>query len=61
MPISSTTWSCRKCRKRFRSFRDAENCEIGHIASEVTADFRKALGAICNSEPKNKSPKEPFK
>jgi hypothetical protein len=61
MPIQSTSWSCRKCRKRFRSFRDAEDCEIGHIASEVITDFREALSAIFNSEPKNKSPKEPFK
>jgi len=57
MPSKTVTWHCNKCRSRHRSYREAENCEIGHIASDVIAEFRENLGI----EPKNISPKERFK
>ena len=40
-------YQCDKCRKGFPSYREAENCEIDHIAkgaaAEALADFRAAF------------------
>lgn len=56
MPRQHTRWTCNKCRRGFPSFREAENCEIGHIAKDVCDEFKAGLARI--AEPKNISPKE---
>ena len=61
MPSRTVTWRCNKCRKRFYDYREAESCEIGHIASEVISDFSGELARILNIEPKTISPKERMK
>ena len=48
MVRSTTSYICEKCRKRFRSHREAEDCEIGHIAKDVIAEFKSDLAAILN-------------
>lgn len=46
MPHKHTRWSCNRCRKRFATFREAETCEIGHIADTTLQDFKAALESI---------------
>jgi len=57
MVYVSRSYRCDKCRKSFRSYREAEDCELDHavkgIANSVIDDFRKALENIVNQ------PKEP--
>ena len=56
MPASHTRWTCNKCRRRFATFREAENCELDHIVKDTIGDFKDDLARIF--EPKNISPKE---
>ena len=48
MVRSTTSWICGKCNKRFRSYRDAEDCEIGHIVKDAADGFREDLAKILN-------------
>jgi hypothetical protein len=48
MVRSTTSYICEKCSKRFRSHHEAEDCEIGHIAQDVIAEFKSDLAAIVN-------------
>lgn len=57
MLIRSVIWRCDKCRKVFRTRRDAEGCEMAHIVTEAGGSFRAALDAILNSEPKDICPR----
>ena len=50
MVRSITSYICGKCSKRFRSHREAEDCEIGHIATDVIAEFKRDLAAIVNTD-----------
>jgi len=46
MVRSTTSWICGKCSKRFRSYREAEDCEIDHIVKDAANSFREDLAKI---------------
>lgn len=48
MVRSTTSWICGKCNKRFRSYREAEGCEIDHIVKDAADGFREDLAKILN-------------
>ena len=61
MPAKHTNWSCTRCRNRFRTFFEAESCELRHIVADATNQFRDDLSEIMAREPVMKSPKERFR
>ena len=44
-----TNYRCGKCRKRYQTYRDAENCEIGHIVTDSVDGFRAEMKRILES------------
>lgn len=52
MVYVTRSYRCDKCRKRFQSYREAEDCELDHtlkgIVYEVTEQFRADLQNILN-------------
>ena len=42
------SYRCSKCRKGFRSFREAEDCELDHIVKDATDGFKADLEHILN-------------
>lgn len=50
MPHSHKSWSCLRCHKRFRTYREAESCELGHIVDDASQGFKSDLNKILGKE-----------
>ena len=46
MVRATTRYICEKCGKRFADYRQADNCEIGHIVTDATKGFQDDLVQI---------------
>lgn len=44
-------YRCEKCRKRYQTFREAEDCELDHIVKDSVAGFKADLSQILGGPP----------